>query len=62
MHTRYIKVKKTYTSHGEEKTIWNEVGRMVEFDDGSPFIELHMFPGLKFFVFEKTPKDDTTLL
>lgn len=47
---------------GEEKTRWNNVGNYVEVvkEDGtvSRFIELYMFPGVKFSVFEEKPRDN----
>lgn len=31
--------KKTYEKNGEEKTLWLDCGRMVEFDDGNKTME-----------------------
>ena len=57
-----ISVPKKYTSNGEEKTAWSNVGKLVKFEakDGKPesyLIELAMFPDTKFGVFEDKPRD-----
>jgi hypothetical protein len=52
--------KKTYTTkQGEEKTVWPIVGTLKETDGGKQFIELNMFPGTDFFVFERKEKEQS---
>jgi hypothetical protein len=51
-----------YTSNGEEKKHWINVGRMTEWDDGSFSIELHAVPVGDWFdgrlqAFEPKPKE-----
>jgi len=53
-----IATKKTYkTKTGEEKTIWQTVGTLKEFN-GKQYIELNMFPNVDFYVFENKEKVD----
>jgi len=57
-----ISVPKKYMKDGEEKTAWNNVGKLVKFPpkDGkgeSYILELAMFPETKFGVFEDKPKE-----
>lgn len=52
-----ISIPKKYTKNGEEKTTWNNVGKMVKFEATTEkpegfIIELHMFPNTTFKVFE----------
>lgn len=52
--------KKTYESNGQTKSSWLPIGTLREFEkDGETrrFIELNMFPGQSFYVFEPKPKD-----
>lgn len=55
-----ISVPKKYVKDGEEKSIWNNVGKLVVFknDEGlvSYKMELSMFPETKFGVYEQKPK------
>jgi hypothetical protein len=51
-----------YTSNGEDKKQWINVGRMTEWDDGNFSIELHAVPVGSWFdgrlaAFEPKPKD-----
>lgn len=62
-----ISVPKKYTTNGEEKTAWSNVGKLVKFPpkDGkgeSYILELAMFPDTKFGVFEDKPKSDSAVL
>jgi hypothetical protein len=57
-----IAVPKKYIKDGEEKTAWNNVGKLIFFPktDTKPAgfaLELSMFPETKFMVFEDKPKD-----
>jgi len=52
-----ICTKKTYTSNGKEKTLWLNVGILKTTGDGKRYIELNMFPGTPFYVFEKKEKE-----
>jgi hypothetical protein len=56
-----ITVPKKYTTNGEEKTAWNQVGKLVKFEakDGKPesyILEMHMYPDTKFAVFKDEPR------
>ena len=46
----------------EEKTRWNNIGTITEFtkDDGSVsrMLELNMFPGVKYSIFEEKPREN----
>ena len=58
-----ITTKRTYQKDGEEKAQWNQVGTLAEFpaerDKEKGFaMELNMFPGTKFYVFEQKPKNE----
>lgn len=60
-----ISVPKKYTSNGEEKTQWSNVGKLVKFPakDGKPesyILELAMFPETKFGVFEDKPRSESS--
>lgn len=60
-----VTVPKKYTQNGEEKTAWNNVGKLIKFDatDTKPegfVLELSMFPETKFGVFEDKPKQPKT--
>ena len=47
-----VNTKRTYIDkQGNEKTVWNTVGKIVIFDDGKPSLELFMFPDTKFMCF-----------
>lgn len=57
---------KTYVSNGVEKKQWNNVGTLVYFPPQGEktegfILELSMFPGVKFSVFEQTPKVEKTI-
>lgn len=57
-----ITTQKVYQQGGEEKKFYPQVGKMVYFEanEGKPenyLLELNMFPGTKFYVFEDVPKD-----
>jgi len=53
-----ICTKKTYTTKaGKEKTQWFPVGILKTTDDGRRYIELNMFPGTPFYVFERKEKE-----
>lgn len=56
-----VSVPKKYTKDGQEKTAWNNVGKLVRFEarNGKPesfILELNMFPDTKFGVFEDKPR------
>lgn len=52
-----VVTKTTYQQNGEEKTKWNNVGRIVQFDNGGIKLELNMYPNTDFAVFEEKPKE-----
>ena len=53
-----VTAKRTYkNAQGEEKAAWNNVGSLVQFDNGGFALELGMFPDTKFFVFDNDKKD-----
>lgn len=57
MAKRYtVNTKRTYTKDGEEKTVWNRVGTITQFEDGFGF-EWFTQPDTKFFVFEEKPRE-----
>ena len=64
MAKRYdIVVPRKYEKDGEEKTAWKNVGTLVRFpatEEKSEgyILELNMFPGTTFKVFEQKPKED----
>jgi hypothetical protein len=51
-----ICVKKTYEQNGGTKTKWLKVGTLKELEDGRQFIEINIFPGQDFYVFEQKEK------
>jgi hypothetical protein len=58
-----IAVPKKYIKDGEEKTAWNNVGKLIFFPktDTKPSgfaLELSMFPETKFMVFEDKPREE----
>ena len=63
MAKRYnIVIGKKYDNNGEEKTQWNNVGKLVYFPATAEkkegfILELHMFQNIKFSVFPETPKE-----
>lgn len=57
MKYKDICTKRTYTTNGQEKTIWLNVGTMRVTDDGKEYMELNMFPNTPFYVFEKQAKE-----
>ncbi len=52
-----ICTKKTYQQNGQEKNVWLQVGTLKTTDKGQRFIELNMFPGVPFCVFEPKKKE-----
>lgn len=63
-----ISVATNYEKDGVKKTVWNNVGKIVVFppkDDKKEggYMELFMFPGVKYNVFvqEDKPKQENTL-
>ena len=57
-----ITAPRKYTSNGEEKTFWANVGSLVKFEATADkpegfIIELNMFPDTKFMVFEDKPRE-----
>jgi len=52
-----VNTKRTYTKDGEEKTVWNRVGTIIQFDDGLGF-EWFVQPDTKFYVFEDKPREE----
>jgi len=50
-----IKRKKQYEKNGETKSVWLDVGRIVQFDDGGLALELN-HTSEKFSVFEQKEK------
>lgn len=57
-----IVTKRTYTSKGEEKTQWLNVGTYKKTDDGKEFIELNMYPNTPFYLFEKKDKTEKKVI
>lgn len=57
MRKLVIKSKKTYTSGGEEKTAWKDVGMITEFDNGGVIVELNHLPNETFSAFPLEKKD-----
>lgn len=57
-----ITVPKKYEKHGEEKTMWNNVGKLLVFESeekgNSYILELSMFPNTKFGVFEQKKREE----
>jgi hypothetical protein len=58
-----VSVPHPYEKDGEKKTAWKGVGTLVRFDatQDKPegfILELNMFPGVKFGVFEQRDRDD----
>lgn len=51
-----IVVPETYQHNGEEKTSWNEVGKIIEGKNGKTYIKLNMFPNQLFHVFDSEPR------
>lgn len=56
-----VTIPKKYTKNGEEKTAWNTVGKLIEWDatEGKEkgfTLELHMFPETSFKVFPQEDK------
>lgn len=62
MSKRYdITTSSTYTKDGVEKTKWNQIGKLIEYEnDGETrrFIELFMFPNTRFSVFEEKARNE----
>ncbi len=62
--TRYnIVTSKEYEKNGEVKKQWMNVGSLVKFEADAEkpegfILELNMFPGTKFSVFEQKPRED----
>lgn len=63
MAKRYnITTSRNYTQNNEEKKAYPNVGSLVKFEATSEkpegfILELNMFPGTKFYVFEEKPRD-----
>lgn len=58
-----ISVPKKYTKNGEEKTMWNTVGKLIEWPETTSkekgyTLELSMFPDTKFGVFPQEAKEE----
>lgn len=54
---RYNVVRpKKYTSHGEEKTVWLQVGTITQFDNGGLALELN-HTSERLMVFEQKPRE-----
>jgi len=56
-----VSVPRQYEKDGETKTAWNTVGKLVQFEATANkpegfILELHMFPGTKFGIFEDVPR------
>lgn len=47
-----------YETRDGEKTKWNQVGKLIEKEDGKKFLTLHLFPGQTFQVFEQRPREE----
>lgn len=60
MEIKNICTKKTYTSNGQEKTKWLQVGILKTTESGKQFIELSMFPNESFYVFDQKEKTEGT--
>ena len=58
MKIENICTKKSYEKNGETKNIWLQVGTLKTTDDGKQFIELNMFPGTPFYVFEQKKREE----
>ena len=57
-----ICTKRTYSKNGEEKAFWPNVGTLTLFEASGDKkagykLELNMFPGTDFAVFEEKPKE-----
>ncbi len=52
-----INTQTKYMKDGEEKTFWNKVGTIVDFEDKGMRLNLFMFPETRFYVFEDKPKE-----
>ena len=59
MEIKNIVIAEKYTRNGEEKTSWNNVGRLMIKDDGKMFIKLHMYPNVILSVFDQKKHDET---
>lgn len=57
-----IMTRKSYTKDGEEKSVWQKVGTLKEFEDGKQFVELFMYPETSFYVFEQKPRGEDNML
>lgn len=57
MEFKDIVTKRVYTSNGQEKVKWLNVGVLKTTDEGKQFIELNIFPNTPFYVFEQKKKD-----
>lgn len=56
MDIKDIYTKKSYIKNGAEKVVWLNVGCLKTTEEGKQFVELNMFPGQGFYVFEKKEK------
>jgi hypothetical protein len=57
-----VSVPKKYIKNGEEKTAWNNVGKLIRFEATGDkpeglILELNMFPETKFGVFLDVPRE-----
>jgi hypothetical protein len=53
-----LSIPRKYTSNGEEKTAWDNVGVMFKRDKGGYSIKLSMFPELSIFAFPPKAKEE----
>lgn len=52
--------KKIQYKTGEEKTLWNNVGVITQFDNGGLVLELNMFPNTDFKVFPQENRQNNS--
>jgi hypothetical protein len=58
MKIQNIVSRKTYIKDGQEKATWPICGTLRTNDAGKSFIELNMFPGQTFYVFDQKPRNE----
>lgn len=62
MDIKNICVKKSYTTKdGQEKNTWPQVGVLKTAESGKQYIELNMFPGAAFYVFDQKEKKEKVI-
>lgn len=62
MEFKNIVTKRVFTDKkGNEKVKWYVIGTLKTMNDGRQFIELFMFPGVSFYVFEQREKGQSPI-